>query len=323
VIERESLYRPKGAQVSIETRFRALREAGNIYPAGGVPRSFQGVSKDRIRQVLAYIDHETDDMVDVVYALLDDQLDSFYRNPPYNAKFCHGATTAHIGAHVGVYQRGGTTKLDREGRDYWIKPLVGLGAIEPIYLNTKTRKFDMGHPVPKSPNSGYRLAEEFVNILRASDVEWQAALKEWIGVERTRERARLQAEAQELAIQQYESDHRRLIVSCTNLYVPNFLPGFQILFVDMEDGQRVKPEEIETLREAGITLELSDAMPDLLLWNPESDLLWVIEAVTSDGEVDEHKVSQLIGLAARACYELFKARSLYFGAWREKPTPAM
>ena len=41
-------------------------------------------------------------------------------------------------------------------------------------------------------------------------------------------------------------------------------------------------------------------MPDVLLWNPEIDGLWVIEAVTSDGEVDLHKVAQLSELARRS-----------------------
>ena len=46
---------------------------------------------------------------------------------------------------------------------------------------------------------------------------------------------------------------------------------------------------------------LGDAMPDVLLWNPTTDRLWVIEAaVTSDGEVDHHKVNQLNNLAERS-----------------------
>ncbi len=45
---------------------------------------------------------------------------------------------------------------------------------------------------------------------------------------------------------------------------------------------------------------LSDAWPDVLLWNPDSDELWVIEAVTSDGEVDLTKVESLTRLARRA-----------------------
>lgn len=40
--------------------------------------------------------------------------------------------TQHIAAHIGTLQRGGT-KLDREGRDYWIKPLRDT-VMEAVYL---------------------------------------------------------------------------------------------------------------------------------------------------------------------------------------------
>jgi hypothetical protein len=41
-------------------------------------------------------------------------------------------------------------------------------------------------------------------------------------------------------------------------------------------------------------------MPDVLLWNKTTDHLWVIEAVTSDGEVDNYKVAQMSALAERS-----------------------
>ena len=40
-------------------------------------------------------------------------------------------------------------------------------------------------------------------------------------------------------------------------------------------------------------------MPDVLLWNPDTDQLWVIEAVTSDGEVDLHKKNSLVAFTER------------------------
>src|SRR5207249_5745258 len=40
-------------------------------------------------------------------------------------------------------------------------------------------------------------------------------------------------------------------------------------------------------------------MPDVLLYNRELNELWVIEAVTSDGEVDEHKVHRMVAFAKR------------------------
>jgi BsuBI/PstI restriction endonuclease domain len=53
------------------------------------------------------------------------------------------------------------------------------------------------------------------------------------------------------------------------------------------------------MKAAGVDLGLGDAMPDALLWNAATDWLWVIEAVTSDGEVDMHKVTQMTSLANR------------------------
>ena len=90
-----------------------------------------------------------------------------------------------------------------------------------------------------------------------------------------------------------------LITAAAQVYVPNFLPGFEVLYIDATDGQRVTPEQEQALKKAGITIQLGDSMPDILLWNQKTDKLWVVEAVTSDGEVDLHKVQGLTSLAER------------------------
>ena len=286
--------------MSIESFVRNIREGQEFYETYTVPLSYQGVSKDKIREVLSRIDRYTDDMVDTVFALMDNETDSFYKNPPDGSKFFDGATTAHLGAHIGILQRGGNTKLDREGRDYWIKPLREIGAIIPIYLDPKSRKFVIGHPVPKSPNLGYKLADDFVEVLKADDGMWQYTLDQWINEDTIRKRLQLQAKAEGISRQNIDSGHRNLIIACQNIYIPNFLPGYTILFVDVEDGQRVTEEETVALSNAEIEITLADAMPDVLLVNPDTNALWVIEAVTSDGEVDDHKVVQILDLAKRS-----------------------
>ena len=84
-----------------------------------------------------------------------------------------------------------------------------------------------------------------------------------------------------------------------HVYAPKFLTGYEVLYVDDADGDRVSESEREKLWGAGIEITLDDAMPDVLLWNRETDALWVIEAVTSDGEVDHHKVDQIHAFAER------------------------
>jgi hypothetical protein len=252
---------------------------------GQAPTSYQGVTKKRIREVLTGLHLGTNnDLVDGVFALLDDQTDSWFPKPPKGAKFADGATTAHLACHIGILQRG-QTKLDREGRDYWIKPLRDLGGFEAIILHNGA--FIAGHVKAKSPNSCYRLNESFKAILIAPDGAWLDMLREWAREDVARERRSFQAELAEEARKQVDNGHADLIRASVQHYAPRFLPGFQVLYVDDSDGDRITPAEREKLALAGIELRLEDAMPDVLLWNPETDHLWVIEAVTSDG-VDFH-----------------------------------
>ncbi len=75
-----------------------------------VPDKYQGVTKDRITEVLREIDRYTTDQHDAVFALLDDVSPSFYsiqyKNFPAHFTFCEGATVAHVGCHFGILQRG-------------------------------------------------------------------------------------------------------------------------------------------------------------------------------------------------------------------------
>ena len=129
------------------------------------PERLQGVTKERIRKTLRVIARESDDMVDAVFALLDNTTPTAFSRTGGGATFSDGASTAHVADHVGRFQRR-ASKLDREGRDYWIKPLRDVGAIEQVYLNPATGTFVAGHPGAKSPNSAYRLAANFVQVLR-------------------------------------------------------------------------------------------------------------------------------------------------------------
>jgi hypothetical protein len=262
-----------------------------------VPDSFQGVSKTRVQLVLNRLALSGNrDILDAVFALLDDETPSWFGNVPKGTKFAEGATTAHLACHIGVLQRG-ETKLDREGRDYWIKPLRELGAVEPVFLNGAA--FIAGHPIAKSPNSAYRLSTDFKKILQAKDGQWEKDLAAWSSRDAVRRRAEHRAKVEEEARKQVDSGHSQLISDSVAHYAQRFLPEYEVIYIDDGDGDRITEEDKRKLAKAGITLQLGDAMPDVLLWNKKTDRLWVIEAVTSDGEVDFHKVEQLVKLAKR------------------------
>ena len=262
-----------------------------------VPEQFQGVSRAKVAEVLAAVALGGNaDLADGVFALLDDETESWFAKTRQGTRFADGATTVHLACHVGILQRG-NGKLDREGRDYWIKPLRELGAIEAVTL--VDAEMIAGHVKPKSPNSCYRLNADFVAILKAPEPEWREMLSVWASEDAARSRRAFQAAMEEASRKLVDSGHADLIRASVDHYAARFLPGYELLYIDDSDGDRVSPEERAKMAAAGVTLTLEDAMPDALLWHPGTDHLWVIEAVTSDGEVDFHKVAQMERLAAR------------------------
>ena len=272
------------AEVVTQLRKKALAQRRQP-----VPDAYQGVSKARITEVLTAIERYTPDQCDAVFALLDDVSPSFYslqyKNFPAGIKFCEGATVAHVGCHFGILQRG-EGKSDREGRDYWLKPLWEIGAIEKAFFDKARQEFIPGHPVAKSPFTAYRLADSFKAILMAPEDKWRSQLKKWIKEEAIRGRLALQAELAEVSRSQVDTQHSDLIRAACQYYVPHFLPGYKVIYTDETDGDRVSEPERQNLFEAGVSLGLKDSMPDVLLWNRKTVRLWVIEAVISDGEVD-------------------------------------
>lgn len=281
---------------------------------GEMPEALQGVSKDRIRAVLQYLDLGANaDLVDCVFAMLDDETDNWFSKAPKGAKIANGASTAHLACHIGILQRGGG-KLDREGRDYWIKPLRELGGFEAVTL--EKGKFISGHVKAKSPNSSYRMNNSLKAVLKAAGADWRNMLAEWAREDIARERRAFQAEMAEAARKRVDSGHADLIKASVENYAPRFLPGYELLYVDDSDGDRISDVERAKMKAAGVELTLEDAMPDALLWNPKTDYLWVIEAVTSDGEVDAHKVTQLHRLAER-CGKSGVGFTTTYRTWKE------
>jgi hypothetical protein len=173
--------------------------------------------------------------------------------------------------------------------------------------------------IAKSGNSCYRLEESLKAVLIAPDAEWPDLLVHWVSKDAARARREFQAQAAEAARQLVDSGHSDLIQASINVYAARFLPDYQVIYVDDGDGDRITREDRARFAKAGIQLRLEDGMPDVLLWNPQTDRLWVIEAVTSDGEVDLHKVNQLRRVAERSGKRGIDFTTTY-RTWKEAAT---
>lgn len=284
--------------MGLEAHAWEIRRTAESEGRAPVPPMLQGETKERVRDALRAFSRATDDMVDVVFALLDDTRRSWFRAAKPEGRFCDGATTAHLGCHVGILQRG-SGKLDREGRDFWIKPLRESGAIEAVFLRHGVGDFVPGHPIAKSSNCAYALAESFVSLLQLPDPVFRERLDDWLRESAVRARLAFHAEQAAKFRSLVDTKHSDLVDACRSIFAPRFLPGFEVIYMDTGDGDRIDDAEQAELARAGLALTLADAMPDLLLWHPGRDDLWVVEAVTSDGEVDFHKVNALTEFAQR------------------------
>jgi hypothetical protein len=303
--------------MGLEEDVRALLKQAGMEGRPAVPHVLQAISKERIRAVLSLVDRATDDMVDAVFALLDDQQPSWFSNAGTGLHFCHGATIAHIGAHVGILQRGSSRKLDREGRDYWVKPLCEVGAVERVTLLKDTGQFIPGHPIAKSPNSAYRLSTDFIKLLQVPVAGLESEVAEWIRADAIRTRLEVQARMAEEASRRIDSKHAGLIQAAINEYAGRFLSEYQVIYVDDRDGERISNVERARLEAAGLEFELGDAMPDVLLWRPGTNFFWVVEAVTSDGEVDLHKVTQVQRFIERSVPHAKVGYTTAYRTWRD------
>lgn len=273
---------------------------------------YQGVSLDDITIVLSKLNQFSDDKRDVVWCLLNDEFPSLFANAT-EFTISDGASIAHLGGYVGILKRH-AKRLDREGRDYWVKPLLDIAAVEPITL--KDGVFVEGHIKAKSPNSAYRLSACFSNLLKAVRTDdFNATFNQYVASVDDRLAVFSQLKSASRAAQG-DSAHKQLIELSISVYAQTYLPGYIPVFTDYADGDRVTPEERQTLDQYGIVFgTIHDVWPDAILINPDTNTLWFIEAVTSDGEADQHKVDGLKAICANSgknyggvttTYETFK-----------------
>ena len=127
--------------------------------------TYQDVVIDNVTLTLEKFDRSTADMRDAIWCLLNNEFPSIFPTAT-DKTIADGASVAHIGSYVGILMRH-NKKLDREGRDYWIKPLIDIAAIEPVTL--VDGEFQEGHLKAKSPNSAYRLSPNFVELMQSAN----------------------------------------------------------------------------------------------------------------------------------------------------------
>lgn len=283
--------------------------------------SYQNITIEDIVKVLRRLRQFSPNKRDAIWCLLNSDFPSPFANAA-GYSIADGASIAQIGCYIGFLIRH-SGKLDREGRDYWIKPLIDeIAAIERVtYYNGS---FVPGHLKAKSPHLAYRLTPDFKQLLmNARSEDFEETLASYTGSVDQRLATFLELErAAKDSIAM--PGHKKLIQDSISVYANIFLPGYIPVFTDFADGDRVTKEERSLLDQYGIVFgSIDDVWPDAILYHPQHETLWFIEAVTSDGEADIHKVEGLKTICKRSgknyggtttTYETWK----YFAARQKK-----
>lgn len=263
----------------------------------------------RIEYILRQMDFYTLRRFQCIQALSDDTLASAYptvlRARP-ETRFADGASTQQILRYVKQrFEDGESTidfgptgaKLDREARDQHLVPLIPRGILQRACWvgagsGKKKRYTRVDRHVSKNQNNCYRLSDEFRSLLELPDAQFPAGVRRWIASEPLRRQQAVQAEAAR-AQRGGRSSHSDLIHSAVAHFLGNRFAGYALIFVDDDDGNRIRDEWRDKLEEAGIELTLDDRFPDAILWSRERDDFLILDAVTSDGEVDEIRMSDI------------------------------
>lgn len=277
--------------------------------------SYQGISISDIEFVLRRLDCYTDEIRDAIWCLLNDEFPSLF-SKAVGLTIADGGSTAHIGGYVGILMRK-RERLDREGRDYWIKPLISIGAIERCTYMPQEEAFVSGHIKAKSSNSAYRLDSSFVNLLlNTKNENFEDLLREWISKSSIEKRLKIQAEATKEVETGKSNPHVQLIKDSISIYAKHFLNTYEPVFTDESDGDRISEDEKTILKKYDILIELDDVWPDVILIDKRKNSLWFIEAVNSDGEVDEQKIVGLKKICKKS-KKSFGGATTTYATWKE------
>jgi hypothetical protein len=251
------------------------------------------MTRGRIEHILGRLGLLTPDKVETILALLDNETPSgFRRLAKRGLPFAAGARTRQILDYIKpkLPKRRGKGRLDRELRDDILLPLRGVGILIKGLADTKAGKVIVGLWKPKSSNNVYVLNPDFLKLLAHEEEEFPDSVRAWETTTDERKRRIASAEAAALAANE---DHR-LVSIALSTYCPRFLPRYEVVFVDDDDGERIAAKWKEPVERLGLPLDLASRWPDIVLNLRGTNRCWIVDCVETDGEVDAVRREEIL-----------------------------
>lgn len=144
-----------------------------------------------------------------------------------------------------------------------------------------------------SPNYRYRITNEFLELIRSYKSDsWELELADFMSKheslisiyasKKRMERMPVTINGENLTFS--PGSHNQLQKAIIEEFAPRFAPNSEVIYVG-DTTNKAMVLEIERLENLGFNVVVHDKMPDVVLYSPEKNWLFFIEAVTSVGPV--------------------------------------
>lgn len=158
-----------------------------------------------------------------------------------------------------------------------------------------------------NPTRGYAISPAFATLLRSvGSVEWDAALAEFMGrreslraeLERKREMEKIPVVLPSgVEVKLTSGEHNALQRDIIQEFLPRFGFGAEVLYLG-DSVDRFLVRDTARLSALGFFVVEHDELPDVIAYSADKNLLFLIEAVHSSGEMTELRVRKLKGKLA-------------------------
>ena len=176
-----------------------------------------------------------------------------------------------------------------------------------------------------SPKYCYRLTSEMLKLIRTyGTTGWQARRNAFVAekgmlTERYKQKRDLRRVPVVVNGEVFcfsAGNHNKLQKMIVEEFAPRFAGGAEVLYLgDAENKDVVKNRNV--LKQLGIEITDHDKLPDVVLYLPEKNWLYFIEAVTSVGPVSVKRMEEIQAMSIRC-----KAGKIYVTAFPDRKTYA-
>jgi len=170
-----------------------------------------------------------------------------------------------------------------------------------------------------SPRTHYALTSEVVNTIRTYGTKaWKQSLKQFLAgrtvlsdIYRKKRQllmvpVRISSNKQ---VQLSPGKHNLLQAAVVEQFAPRFAPGAHLLYLG-DTAKKMLYLDEKRMAELGIPANEHDKLPDVVLFEPNSNRLFLIEAVTSHGPVSPKRYVELENILSRV-----NAKRIYVSAF--------